>query len=130
MLVLRHLKTKNKKVLQMTNYQMNSARNNYAWRQNKTLASDTRSLQKIGNVSRGILAVMIVLFFGLFYVSQATRAGALAGPISEMQAKVESLKRENQGLSVEVAKMQSLNEVKKSEVAATLGTPTEVGFIQ
>jgi hypothetical protein len=46
-----------------------------------------------------------------------------------MEAKVTSLKEENQSLSVEVAKMQSLDELKKSEVAAGLSTPSEARFV-
>lgn len=114
----------------MTNYQASAMRSNYAWRQNVTLSQKTDNLKKLGNVSRGIIAVLIVLLFGLIYVSQATRAGSLAAPIADMQSKVEGLKRDNQALSVEVAKMQSLNEVKKSQVAAALAAPAETSFAQ
>lgn len=112
----------------MTHYQASAIRSNYGWRQNRTLGQKIQDVRKFGDVSRSVLAIVIVLMLGLFYVSQATRAGSLAAPISEMEARVSSLKEENQSLSVEVAKMQSLEELKKSEVAGTLNTPSDVQF--
>lgn len=114
----------------MTHYQASAIRSNYGWRQNRTLNQKIQNAQKFGNVSRSVLAILIVLVLGLFYVSQATRAGSLAGPISQMEARVETLKQDNQNLSVEVAKMQSLEELKKSEVASSLGSPSEVTIVE
>jgi cell division protein FtsL len=113
----------------MTHYQATAIRSNYGWRQNRTLNQKLQEVQKFGNVSRSVLAIVIVLVLGLVYVSQATKAGSLAGPIREMETKVASLKEENQGLTVEVAKMQSLGELKKSEVAGTLTAPSDVQFV-
>lgn len=112
----------------MTHYQASAIRSNYGWRQNRTLGQKIQEVRRFGDVSRSVLAIVIVLILGLFYVSQATKAGSLAAPINEMEAKVSSLKEENQSLSVEVAKMQSLDELKKSEVAGTLTAPTDVQF--
>lgn len=114
----------------MTSYQAHAVQNHYAWRQNVTLSQKTDKLKKLGNVSRGIIAILIILLFGLIYISQATRAGALSKPIADMQGKVEDLKRDNQALSVEVAKMQSLKDVKSSEVATSLAAPSETSFAQ
>lgn len=113
----------------MTHYQASAIRSNYGWRQNRTLNQKLQEVQKFGNVSRSVLAIVIVLVLGLVYVSQATRAGSLAGPISEMEARVASLKEQNEGLTVEVASMQSLGELKKSEVAGTLSTPESVQLV-
>ena len=113
----------------MTHYQASAIRSNYGWRQKRTLNQRIEEVQKFGNVSRSVLAVVIVMVLGLVYVSQATKAGTLAGPISDMEAKVNSLKEENQSLTVEVAKMQSLGELKKSEVAGTLSAPEDVQLV-
>lgn len=112
----------------MTHYQASAIRSSYGWRQNRTLGQRLQEVQKLGNVSRSVIAILIVLLLGIVYVSQATRAGSLAAPISAMEEKVSSLKEENQGLSVEVARMQSLNELKQSEVAGNLQTPTDTQF--
>ena len=110
----------------MTHYQASAIRSNYGWRQNRTLGQKIQDVRRFGDVSRSVLAIVIVLVLGLVYVSQATRAGSLAGPISEMEAKVASLKEENEGLTVEVASMQSLGELKKSEVANNLSNPASI----
>lgn len=113
----------------MTDYQVRAVRSNYSWRQNRALSGKLEDVKKFGNISRSVLAIVLLLSLGLVYVSQATKAGSLAGPINDMEAKVTSLKEENQNLSVEVAKMQSLDELKKSEVAAGLSTPSEARFV-
>lgn len=113
----------------MTHYQASAIRSNYGWRQHRTLSQKISEVQRFGNVSRSVLAIVIVLVLGLVYVSQATKAGALASPIREMEARVAGLKEENQNLTVEVAKMQSLSELKKSEVAGTLTAPSNVQFV-
>jgi cell division protein FtsL len=113
----------------MTHYQASAIRNSYGWRQNRTLGQKIQDVQKLGDVSRSVLAIVLVLILGLVYVSQATKAGALAGPISDMEDRVSTLKEENQSLSVEVAKMQSLNELKQSEVAGNLSAPSDVQFV-
>jgi cell division protein FtsL len=113
----------------MTHYQASAIRSNYGWRENRTLNQKLQQVKRFGDVSRSVLAIVIVLVLGLVYVSQATKAGSLAAPISEMESKVASLKEQNQSLSVEVAKMQSLSELKKSEVAGTLSTPSDTQFV-
>ncbi len=113
----------------MTHYQASAIRSSYGWRQHRTLSQKISEVQRFGNVSRSVLAIVIVLVLGLVYVSQATKAGSLASPIREMEAKVATLKEENQGLTVEVAKMQSLSQLKQSEVAGTLTTPADVQFV-
>jgi cell division protein FtsL len=122
------IKNKNKR-FKMTDYQVRAVRSNYSWRQNRALSGKLEDVKKFGNISRSVLAIVLLLSLGLVYVSQATKAGSLAGPINDMEAKVTSLKEENQSLSVEVAKMQSLDELKKSEVAAGLSTPSEARFV-
>jgi cell division protein FtsL len=96
-----------------------------AWGRNQNLTPFS-SGQKLGPVANAVLIALLVALLGLLYLTQLTKTGSFSYEISQIDAEKSQLSAEQDNLKVENARLQSLNRIKNSDVAAAMTTPVEV----
>jgi cell division protein FtsL len=96
-----------------------------AWGRNQNLTPFS-SGQKLGPVANAVLIALLVALLGLLYLTQLTKTGSFSYEISQIDAEKSQLSAEQDNLKVENARLQSLNRIKNSDVAAAMTTPADV----
>lgn len=82
----------------------------------------------LGPISETLILALIVCMFGLMYLTQITKTSKYGLEIGDLRAKQETLEETNQALKVEAARLQSLDRIKKSEVAKELVEIEDVSY--
>jgi cell division protein FtsL len=106
-----------------------ASRQRYATNQQNIarMRSDERTL---GPISNTVLLIVLACLVGLLYLTQVTKTNALSYKISDLQSQQSSLKTEHDDLEVSSARLQSVERVKNSNVAAALVQTTPSATIQ
>jgi cell division protein FtsL len=116
------------KIKIMTYSQTLSLQKQQAYRRNQNTYSIRAATLKVGPVSTIIVVVALVCLMGIVYLSQVTKTNSYGYSINSLSQKEESLKIERSDLELEAIKLQSLERVKTSQVAANLTQlqPTQI----
>lgn len=121
--------TKNKKTKLMTySSSLAMGRQRYASRNQNTTSFRTRE-RRIGPVSNTIMLVLLACLLGLLYLTQVTKTNAYGYQINSLQQKQSQLVDEHAQLEVAQARLESLERIKNSTVAASLTTLSPSGTV-
>lgn len=80
----------------------------------------TRSAVRVGPISIQFLVIIIGTLLGLFYLIQSNRVSTQSLELRSLDAKKSQIAEENERLSVEAARLQSIQQIKKSAEDAKL----------
>lgn len=104
-------------------------RQRYAVRQQNT-ARVTTYARTIGPVSNTIMLIVLVCLLGLLYLTQVTKTNALSYKMNDLKTQASQLKEEHDELTVNAARLQSLERTKNSDVAKNLVSLSASGTVQ
>lgn len=91
-----------------------------------TMRSKERTL---GPISNAILLIVLACLLGLLYLAQVTKTNAYGYQINDLQQQKSQLQSEHESLQVASARLQSVDRVKNSSVAANLTAVTPSGTV-
>lgn len=104
-------------------------RQRYATRNQNTTTFRTRE-RKIGPISNTIMLVILTCLLGLLYLTQVTKTNAYGYQINSLQEKQTQLREEHSQLQLAQARLESLERVKNSTVAANLSPLSPSGTVE
>lgn len=96
--------------------------------QNSTRAIATTT--KLGPVSNTILLIIMACFLGLLYLTQVTKTNTLSYQLNDLKTQESQLKTERNDLEVSAARLQALDRVRSSQVAAGLVSVSPSGTVR
>ena len=99
-------------------------------RRNSNLNTRVAARRGLGPISNALFMAVILTLMGLLYLSQVTKASDYRFEISELQTQKEQLVQENQALSIEAARLSSIETIRTSDVASALKDPASVDFVR
>jgi cell division protein FtsL len=93
-----------------------------AQQQNRT--SINVNERALGPISNTIIIVIMACILGLLYLTQVTKTNTLSYELNDLKQQESQLQTERNELEITVARLQSLEEARNSEVATSLPTIT------
>lgn len=84
----------------------------------------------IGPVSNTLMLIVLACLLGLLYLTQVTKTNSLSYKINDLKQKQSQLKDQRDELSVNAARLQSLERVKNSETAKNMVSLTSTSTVQ
>ena len=90
-----------------------------AIRRNQQLIRPVAKL-KLGPVSSGIVVVAVISVLALLYLNQITKTSVFGYQVTDLANMQKKVSAERQELQVEAARLQSIQQVQKSNVVATM----------
>lgn len=82
----------------------------------------------LGPVSHTVLIAIMLAVLGLIYLTQITKTSTFGYQLSELDTQKEALLSESRDLEVETARLQALERIEQSDVAAHLQSPAQTDF--
>ena len=79
-----------------------------------------KSGAKVGPISTAVICLALVSLLGIVYLTQVTRTNSLGYEVSSLRQKEDTLKKSKSDLDIEAVRLQSIEKVKSSQVAAAL----------
>lgn len=104
-------------------------RQRYASQQQNTARAAARE-RSLGPVSNTIMLIVLACLLGLLYLTQVTKTNALSYKMNDLKTQASELKSEHDNLTVNAARLQSLERVKNSETAQNLVSLSSSGTVQ
>lgn len=104
-------------------------RQRYAGRNQNTTAFKLQD-RTLGPVSNTIMLIVLACMLGLLYLTQVTKTNAYGYQINDLQKQQTTAQAEHDELEVASARLQSLERVKNSAVAANMVSATSSGTVQ
>lgn len=98
-----------------------------SWRRNQNTVRFKPS-KRLGPVSHTVLVALMLAVLGLIYLTQITKTSTYGYEINDLNNQKEQLLSEQRDLEVETARLQALERVSQSGVAAQLGSPAQTDF--
>lgn len=74
----------------------------------------SRSSIAVGPISLQLILIVVGTLFGLFYLIQSNRVSTQSLELKALEAKKAQVVEENERLSIEAARLQSIQQLKKS----------------
>lgn len=99
------------------------------WSRNQNL-TPFKPGEKLGPVANAVLIALLVALLGLLYLTQLTKTGSFSYQLNSIDAQKTELAAEQDNLKVENARLQSLDRIKNSDVAAAMTTPESISSAQ
>lgn len=99
----------------------------YAVRRNQNLTRQTTAM-KMGPVSATFVLIVAVGILALLYLNQITKTNVFGYHITELQNHSTQIESTKQDLEVEAARLQSIQEVSKSQVVAKMVPEGQVSY--
>lgn len=99
-------------------------------RRNSNLNTRVAARRGLGPISNALFMAIILTLMGLLYLSQVTKASDYSFEISSLESQKEQLIQENQALSIEAARLSSIDTIRTSDVASVLGDPSSVDYVR
>ena len=90
-----------------------------ALRRNQNLTRTATQLQS-GPITTTLLLIGLIIVLALLYLNQVTKTSTFNYRISNLTQKQQQLQGEKENLQIEAARLQSIQDVKSSNVAAKL----------
>lgn len=103
---------------------------NNVWGKNQNTTGFKLNERTLGPVSNTILLIVLACMLGLLYLTQVTKTNSYGYKINELQKQQSQAQTEHDELEIASARLQSLERVKNSEVAASMVTVTSAGTVQ
>ncbi len=97
-------------------------------RRGQNNARFTSSFRSLGPITNAIILAILLCLIGLIYLMQTTRTNTYGYDINTLKSKKVQLEQESESLQVESARLQSVERVKTSPVAATMTAPVATTF--
>ncbi len=85
---------------------------------------------KLGPFANAVLIFLLVALLGLIYLMQLSKTGSYSYEINDINQKKTQLAAEQDNLKVENARLQSLNNIKNSEVAKAMVAPASTNYAE
>lgn len=104
-----------------------SSRQQRMWRRNQNTVAFAPAMS-LGPVTHTILVVLMVAVLGLIYLTQVTKTSFYGYELDRRETVLADLRDEQEDLKNENARLQALDRVSKSSVAATLTEPSSVEY--
>lgn len=104
-----------------------SARSAVQWRRNQNTVAFA-SAATLGPVAHTVLVALMVAVLGLIYLTQVTKTSTYGYQLDSLETRKAKLLAERQDLENENARLQALERVKTSSVAARMSAPTRVDY--
>lgn len=82
----------------------------------------------LGPVSHTVLIALMLAVLGLIYLTQITKTSTFGYQLDGLKDKQSQLASENSDLQVESARLQALERVQQSSVAAAMTTPASTEY--
>ena len=98
------------------------------WVRNRNTVRHTP--KSLGSVSQSVILGILVLVIGLIYVTQGTKATSYDYELSAVEARIAELEARKDDLKVEQAKLTSIADSGKSEVASNMAVGTVSGYAE
>jgi hypothetical protein len=104
-------------------------RQRYAGRNQNTTSFKVRE-RTLGPVSNTIMLIVLACMLGLLYLTQVTKTNAYGYQINDLQKQQTTAQTEHDELEIASARLQSLEKVKNSEVAANMVNVSSSGTVK
>jgi hypothetical protein len=95
------------------------SRQQYSGR-HKNAVTFRASERTLGPISNTIILIVLACLLGLMYLTQVTKTNAYGYTINDLKVKQSALQSKHDDLEVASARLQSLDRVKNSSVAAAM----------
>jgi hypothetical protein len=102
-------------------------RNERMWRRNQNTVAFVPSAT-LGPVAHTVLVALMIAVLGLIYLTQVTKTSTYGYQLDSLETKRTELLAERQDLENENARLQALERVKNSSVAATMTEPVSTEY--
>ena len=106
---------------------MRSARLEQRWRCNQNTVAYAATA-KLCPIAHTVIIALMIAVLGLIYLTQVTKTSFFGYQLNQKQTQLETLATEHQDLEIENARLQALERVKSSDVAAAMTTPATVDY--
>lgn len=97
------------------------------WRRNQNTARFTPSVT-LGPVAHTVIVALMIAVLGLIYLTQVTKTSTYGYQLDSLETKRSQLLAERQDLENENARLQALERVKNSSVAAAMTKPASTEY--
>ncbi len=97
------------------------------WRRNQNTVSFVPSAA-LGPVAHTVIVALMIAVLGLIYLTQVTKTSTYGYQLDSLKTTRENLLAEKQDLENENARLQALERVKNSSVAAAMTEPAETKY--
>jgi len=104
----------------MTYSQSLSINKQNVYRRNQNTYSLKSARVSFGPVSTIVITLALMCLMGMIYLSQVTRTNTYGYRVSSLAQKEQDLQREKADLELEAVRLQSIEQVKKSQVATSM----------
>jgi hypothetical protein len=104
------------------------SRQRFASRNQNTTSFRTAE-RRLGPVSNTIMLIVLACLLGLLYLTQVTKTNAYGYKINDLQQKQTQLSDEHAQLQIAQARLESLEHIKNSKVAAGMTTVAPSGTV-
>lgn len=84
---------------------------------------------RLGNVSLGFFIIILIGVFGLLYISQINSVAVAGYTIKEVDKKIEELQRKNKEIELELARLQSVTNIKNESQKLNMVELSQASFI-
>ena len=99
------------------------------WSRNQNITR-FESPVKLGPVSHTVVVIMMVISFGLIYLTQATRATSYDYESQKIDAEIATLATKKSDLEIENARLAALETIKNSSVAKEMTAATSTEYVR
>ncbi len=107
-----------------------AVRTQRSYGRNQNTAVFTSSRAGLGPISHLIILAVIISLMGLIYLTQVTKTYALGYRVDDLTKAQAELSEEHDNLELESVKLQSIDRVKNSKVAASMESVTPSDYAQ
>lgn len=99
-------------------------------KRNQNSVSFRMNERTLGPISNTIILIVLACLLGLLYLAQVTKTNAYGYQINDLQQQAATLQNEHQDLQIASARLQSVDRVRASQVAANLTPVSPSGTVQ
>lgn len=99
-----------------------------SWGRNQNMTAYMPSA-KLGPVAHAVIVALMIALLGLLYLTQVTRTSSFSYEMSAIDDRRAELTAERDDLRVENARLQALNRIKNSSVAASMTEPASTEYV-
>jgi len=96
---------------------------------NQNSVSFRANERALGPISNTIILIVLACLLGLLYLAQVTKTNAYGYQINDLQKQAATLQSEQDDLQVASARLQSVERVRSSQVAANLTPVSPSGTV-
>jgi hypothetical protein len=84
----------------------------------------------LGPVTNTVIVILLLSVLGLIYLTQISKTSSYGYQINDLENKQTELQDQKRDLEVESARLQALEKVKQSPVAAAMPAPASTDYVE